>query len=320
MKKIYLFLLLAVCFTFSTNAQINSFFDDMESYTDGAEVCSTPGPDQWWIDWFSDCSTAGSASSNQAHSGALSFYVRPSDPGGGDVIDPVLDLGNKIFGTWYLSFWYYVPSGREAYFNIQGQTPIAGGEWVVGNIPFNGGLATPGQGQIDNSALGAVNFNFPHDQWFSIYMGWDISAGISAATWFMEVDGVTVIPAGTAFTDSGGTVPTALGGLNFFSVSGDNEYYIDDVNYCSSGDCFGGISDLKALGVSMYPNPVRDRLNIEAREAISNVAIYNLLGQQVYTSKVDALSTTIDMSQMTSGAYFVQVEVNGRKATDKIIK
>ncbi len=318
MKKNYLLLLLAVCFTFSISAQIDPFFDDMESYTDGADVCSTPGPNQWWIDWFSDCSTAGAASSNQAYSGALSFYVRPSDPGGGDVIDPVLDLGNKIFGTWYLSFWYYVPSGREAYFNIQGLTPIAGGEWVVGNIPFNSGLATPGEGQIDNSALGAVTFNFPHDQWFRIYMGWDITAGISNATWFMEVDNVMVIPPGTAFTDSGGTVPTGLGGLNFFSVSGDNEYYIDDVNYNEGGII--GVEDLEAIGVSIYPNPVRDRLNIEAREAISNVAIYNLLGQQVYASNVDALSTTIDMSQMASGAYFVQVEVNGRKATDKIIK
>ncbi len=318
MRKNYLLLLLAACFTFSMSAQINPFFDDMESYTDGADVCSTPGPDEWWIDWFSDCSTAGAASSNQAFSGALSFYVRPSDPGGGDVIDPVLDLGNKIFGTWYLSFMYYVPSNREGYFNIQGLTPIAGGEWVVGNIPFNSGLATPGEGQIDNSALGAVTFTFPHDQWFRIYMGFDISGGISTATWFMEVDGNEVIPAGTAFTDSGGTVPTGLGGLNFFSVSGDNEYYIDDVTY--SENPIGGIDDLKAIGVSIYPNPVRDRLNIQGQENISNVAIYNVLGQQVYASNVDALSTSIDMSQMASGAYIVQVEVNNRTASYKVIK
>ncbi|MDC8005592.1 T9SS type A sorting domain-containing protein [Aureisphaera galaxeae] len=318
MRKNYLLLLLIACFSFSANAQIDAFFDDLEGETDGAGVCSTPGPNEWWIDWFSDCSTEGTASSAQAFSGSLSFYVRPSDPGAGDVIDPVLDLGNKIFGTWYLSFWYYVPSNMEAYFNIQGVTPIAGGEWVVGNIPFNGDLLTPGEGQIDNSALGAVTFTFPHDQWFRIYMGWDISGGISTATWFMYVDGNEVIPPGTAFTDSGGTVPTGLGGLNFFSVGPNNEYWIDDVTYSETPL---SVDTFEALNISVYPNPVQDRLNVQAQEAISNVAIYNVLGQQVYSaSNIDALSTSIDMSQMTSGAYIVQVEVNNQVATTRIVK
>lgn len=312
MKKNNFLLSLLVLCTLSMNAQ---FTDDMEGYTVGTPVCGTP---TWWIDWLGDCSSAGTVSNDVARSGALSYYLRPSAGDTSDLVDPVLDLGNKIFGTWYLEFWYYVPSDREGYFNIQGQTPIAGGEWVVGNIPFNGGLATPGEGQIDNSALGAVTFNFPHDQWFRVYMGWDITAGISSATWFMEVDGVEVIPSGTAFTDSSGTVPTSLGGINFFSVGMNNEYFIDDIIF--SEQPIAGISDLEAIGVSIFPNPVRDRLNIQAKETISQVAIYNLLGQQVFASNVDALSTTIDMSQMASGAYLVHVEVAEQTATHKIIK
>ncbi|MBX2827325.1 MAG: T9SS type A sorting domain-containing protein [Flavobacteriaceae bacterium] len=318
MKKNYLLLLLVACFTFSASAQINPFTDDHEGYAEGL-VCFVPGSGDWWIDWFSDCSTAGEVSTGQALSGSQSYRVRPSDSGAGDIVDPVLDLGNKIFGTWYLSFWYYVPANMEAYFNIQGLTPIAGGEWVVGNIFFNQDAngTNDGVGLIDNSALGAVNFNFPHDQWFRIYMGWDISAGIDSATWFMDVDDVNVIPAGTAFTDGGGTIPTGLGGLNFFSISVNNDYYIDDIQY---SDQPLGVSDLEAIGVSIYPNPVQNRLNVQSQEAISKVAIYNILGQQVYASNVDALSTSIDMSQMASGAYIVQVEVNGQSATYKVIK
>ena len=56
---------------------------------------------------------------------------------GGDGVDPVLDLGNKIFGTWYLTHQMYVPTGKVAYMNIQGQTPIGSGEWVIGNWFFN---------------------------------------------------------------------------------------------------------------------------------------------------------------------------------------
>ncbi|MBX2828805.1 MAG: T9SS type A sorting domain-containing protein [Flavobacteriaceae bacterium] len=320
MRNNYILLLLMACYTISASAQISPFTDDLEQYSDGEEVCYLPGNGDWWIDWFSDCSSAGEASNLTAHSGLISFRVRPSDAGAGDVVDPVLDLGNKIFGTWSLSFWFYVPLDREAYFNIQGVTPIAGGEWVVGNIFFNQDAQNPGIGLIDDSALGAVNFDYPPQQWFRIYMGWDISGGIDSATWFMEVDGVSVIPCGTAFTDADGTIPTGLGGLNFFSISTDNEYFIDDVSYTDSAFCSLGIDDLNDLGVSIYPNPVSDRLNIQAQEAISSVTIYNIMGQQVYVSDVEAVSTSIDMSLLPQGTYFVEVDIDGKKAVDKIIK
>ena len=66
--------------------------------------------------------------------------------------------------------------------NLQGAVPIGTGEWIVGNIFFNQDLLTPGMGQIDNTALGAVDFNFPQGQWFKVIMNWDISAGIGLAT------------------------------------------------------------------------------------------------------------------------------------------
>ncbi|GAB5401258.1 MAG: hypothetical protein Aureis2KO_28430 [Aureisphaera sp.] len=308
MKKNYFVFALAAMLSFGAYAQ---FTDNMESYTAGAPIC-----ENWWTDWTADCSIPGIGSDATVRNGAISYHV-PGDPA---VYDPVLDLGSKIFGEWYLEFYFYVPSNKEGYFNFQGQVPIGAGEWVVGNIFFNQDLLTPGEGQIDNSALGAVTFNFPHDQWFRVYAGWDINNGISLATWFFEIDGVEVIPPGTAFTDSAGTTATSLGGVNFFSISANNEYFIDDMIYSDQPIGTGGIAELDALGVSMYPNPVQNVLNVQAKEAISSIAIFNVLGQQVYASNVDALSTSIDMSQMASGAYFVQVDVNGQRATNKIIK
>ena len=199
----------------------DEFTDDMESYTSGQRVY-----ENWWVSWCGDESCAGFASDNFAFSGTTSFYTGPNGT------DPVLDLGNKTSGIWRYNMRMYIPTGKEAYMNLQGQVPIAGGQWIVGNIFFNQGLGSPGVGLIDNSALGAVNFLFPHDQWFEWDMTVDISNGISLATWGLYVDGVEVIPPGTAFTDSAGTVPTSLGGINFYSLSADNELYIDDI-------CFG---------------------------------------------------------------------------------
>ena len=199
----------------------DEFTDDMESYTSGQRVY-----ENWWTDWGCGGTCAGFASDNFAYSGTTSFYTGPIGT------DPVLDLGNKTSGIWQYNMQMYIPSGKEGYMNLQGSVPIGAGEWIVGNIFFNQDLGTPGVGFIDNSALGVMSFNFPHDQWFEWDMTVDISNGISLATWGLYVDGVEVIPPGTAFTDSTGTVPTSLGGINFYSLSGNNELYIDDI-------CFG---------------------------------------------------------------------------------
>jgi hypothetical protein len=124
-----------------------------------------------------------------------------------------------------------VPNDKEAYFNLQGTVPIGGGEWAVGNIFFNQDLSTPGEGQIDDTALGAVDFDYPQGEWFRVIMNWDISAGIAAATWQFNVAGVDVLPAGTPYTSADGTSPTSVGGIDFFSISSNNELYIDDLCY-----------------------------------------------------------------------------------------
>ena len=166
------------------------------------------------------------SSDAQARSGTKSGYI----PGDGTT-DAVLDLGNKIFGEWGLEFWMYIPSDKEAYMNVQGSVPIGAGEWVIGNWFFNQDLLTPNIGTIDNTALGLVEFSFPHDQWFRVVMNVDISQGIALATIQINIDDADVLPAGTPFTDSEGTTPTSLGGINIYSISANMEVYFDDLCY-----------------------------------------------------------------------------------------
>jgi hypothetical protein len=304
MKKNYFF---AALFAFALTSVSAQFADDMESYTPGSTIYG-----DWWTDWGCGGSCAGLASDTHARSGSVSYYVD-----GGGSIDGVLDFGNKIFGTWYYTSYMYIPAGKTGYFNVQGTVPIGGGEWVIGNIFFNDGGTAPGEGYVDNSALGLVTFNYPEDTWFEIQMNVDISAGMSLATIEFVVDGVDVLPAGTAFTDAAGTVPTSLGGIDYFSIDGNNEYYLDDIVFSDSNV---GTQDFATKGFQAYPNPVNNVLNLQANEAISNVAIFNVLGQEVYTAKVNAMTSQVDMSQMASGAYFVKVNIGGTEGTVKVIK
>ncbi|NND62035.1 MAG: T9SS type A sorting domain-containing protein [Flavobacteriaceae bacterium] len=308
MKKNYFLIALFLFASVGAFAQTTDFDDDMESYTEGTII-----ENAWWTVWNS--STVGIlSSSEQANSGSLSGKVG-DDP---TTIDPVLNLGNKIFDTWYTNFMMYVPADKEAYWNLQGEVPIGSGEWIIGNIFMNQDLAAPGVGLIDNCVGAPVNFTFPHGAWFEVEMIVDISAGISAATWELNIDGNNVIPAGTAFTDSAGTVPTSLGGINYYAISTNNTYYLDDLRHADFAEL--GTADFASKGFSATPNPVVNVLNLQANENISSVAIYNVLGQQVYAANIDALSSTIDMSQMASGAYFVKVNINGTEGTVKVIK
>ena len=69
-----------------------------------------------------------------------------------------------------------------------------------------------------------------------------------------------------------------------------------------------------------YPNPVKDILSIEYATEITSISVYNLIGQQVLNSKVNATSTKVDMSQLNSGAYIVNLTINAKIQTIKVIK
>ena len=69
-----------------------------------------------------------------------------------------------------------------------------------------------------------------------------------------------------------------------------------------------------------YPNPVKDVLNLEYNSEISSVRVMNLLGQEVISRNINANSTQVDMSQLSAGAYIVNVTVGNAVKTIKVVK
>ncbi len=81
-----------------------------------------------------------------------------------------------------------------------------------------------------------------------------------------------------------------------------------------------GVSDNTLQGFSYYPNPTNGVLNLKSVENIENVALFNILGQKVVDSKINATSSQIDISNLASGTYFMKVIVNGQIGTYKVLK
>jgi hypothetical protein len=70
----------------------------------------------------------------------------------------------------------------------------------------------------------------------------------------------------------------------------------------------------------VYPNPVKNILNLSYDKTISNVAVFNLLGQEVITKAVNANLSQIDMSHLPTGTYMVKVTADNQEKTIKVVK
>ncbi|WP_281298353.1 LamG-like jellyroll fold domain-containing protein [Flavobacterium limnophilum] len=71
------------------------------------------------------------------------------------------------------------------------------------------------------------------------------------------------------------------------------------------------------LKVLLYPNPVKDVLNIETKTELKSVEIYNIQGQKVKTST----QKQTNVSDLASGIYMVRIQdENNGIATEKIVK
>ena len=72
--------------------------------------------------------------------------------------------------------------------------------------------------------------------------------------------------------------------------------------------------------VSIYPNPAKTNLTIEANDLIEYVTVYNLLGQEVISKTSNNQMVTLDVSNLQVGVYVVKTSINGTVATSRFIK
>lgn len=70
----------------------------------------------------------------------------------------------------------------------------------------------------------------------------------------------------------------------------------------------------------VYPNPVSNILNLSYTQNITNVAVFNILGQQVITNNVNATQGQVDMSNLAVGTYLVKVTAGDETKTIKVVK
>ena len=202
--------------------------------------------------------------------------------------------------------WYSVATGGTA---LAASTTLSTGNYFVSQT-LNGcegsrlqvavtvnSVATPTGAAVQDSCSGTIA-DF-------------IVTGDSGAvfTWYATSTSTVAIP----------TTTTAV--VNTF-------YYVSQtVNGCesprllvvASGPCLGN-EGFDLAKFSYYPNPTNDFVNVTYSDEITQVKVFNMLGQQVSERKVNATTTQVDMSKLASGTYFLEVTSNEVSKTVKVIK
>lgn len=86
-----------------------------------------------------------------------------------------------------------------------------------------------------------------------------------------------------------------------------------------NGECFLSSPDQELSDISLYPNPASDKIYLEVSnsEESYQADLYNAIGERI---EVPLIDNTLDVSQLSTGLYFVKVYNSYTSSTFKVIK
>lgn len=115
------------------------------------------------------------------------------------------------------------------------------------------------------------------------------------------------------------TINTLVNGDTFSNQADiyfDHNHPITTNNYVTTVGALG-ISDTANMGISLWPNPTKNQIHINAATNES-VSIYNLIGQRIQQSALE--NGTLNVSNLQSGMYVLEMTKEGGKSQTKFIK
>jgi len=125
---------------------------------------------------------------------------------------------------------------------------------------------------------------------------------------------------------SGAVFNPATAGAGTFTVN----YYYTNANNCSSFasrsvvvSLCTGITELDHSFTSVYPNPVKDVINVSIESSLVNQAtieIYDAIGKMIIKEKVSGSLTAINVESLAKGIYVLRIVSGANQVTKRIVK
>ncbi len=93
---------------------------------------------------------------------------------------------------------------------------------------------------------------------------------------------------------------------------------LDDIEIAEA-PLVGIKSNVASDVVSIFPNPNAGVFTVKATENNSSVAIYSIIGENVYSSKLAKGNNSIDLTNLAAGSYIVKVNNGGTLVTKRVV-
>ena len=81
-----------------------------------------------------------------------------------------------------------------------------------------------------------------------------------------------------------------------------------------------GIEEHTGVSFDIYPNPVSDKLTIEASEAIDNIEVFNIAGAMVFSQKNCTEKVEINTTYIPAGTYVIRMTTQGTTEVRRFVK
>jgi len=175
-----------------------------------------------------------------------------------------------------------------------------------------------------------------YDDFFTVFIDWNQNQSFADEGETYEIGSISNTD-GTDDQQATGQItvpPTALEGTTRMRVF--KNYDAFTPGPCDTEAAFGGYGQAEEYSVAVgpalatttfdnakfayYPNPVKNVLNLSYKQNISDVKIFNILGQEVLTKSVNAAQGQVDMSNLPSGNYIAKITSNNVVKTIKVVK
>ena len=113
---------------------------------------------------------------------------------------------------------------------------------------------------------------------------------------------------GSASVDLNWTEVTSFTVTSVGSLFGFDDLYINDSSLSSS--------DYNSKKIILYPNPVRDILNLKNADNLESIIVFNSLGQIILETK----NNIINFENFDSGIYHLKIKTNNGLETVSVVK
>lgn len=98
------------------------------------------------------------------------------------------------------------------------------------------------------------------------------------------------------------------------------EYFPQGLPFEINGEEVASINENVFIGFNFYPNPTTDVIQVTSKSVIDQLAIYNLLGQELLQIDVNGTQQTINIADFSAGMYIMKAVVEGVENSFNIVK